>query len=469
MEKSNGFVITRMVVRMKKVVSVILIMAFVSLFSCAFITYAATSGSDIYTYDTYTMVLGETEDLTFSINYNRNGPTIYTIVAFNESMQRLSNGYIVYCAPVEKQKTSSSYIYTVTSKVTAMSLGTLILRPGIELPSSSYSGDITSSCYVLTVVDKNFTVNFDANGGSVATPSKAVEYKTVYGNLPVPTRDGYVFDGWYTEQTGGTLITGSSVFTQKTDQRLFAHWKPKECVVYFDANGGTVTPEYQYVTYNAAYGSLPVPTRAGYRFVNWYTKAQYGIPVTSDSVVNFSEEQVLYAHWEKSVTAVTGLTLSQSAVTLRPNETATLTATVTPPEATNNAVSWQSSDTAVATVSDGVITAHAVGTATITATTADGGYSAACTVTVKKPLSGSNSITADGPSFKIELDGDTGVGTVYAALYSATGQLNAVKQYDADDTVTVTFDSGATGAYVKIMWLDENMSPLCSATTIPLQ
>ncbi len=45
-------------------------------------------------------------------------------------------------------------------------------------------------------VKNNFTVTFDANGGTVATLSKNVSYGETYGNLPVPTRDGYTFKGW---------------------------------------------------------------------------------------------------------------------------------------------------------------------------------------------------------------------------------------------------------------------------------
>jgi hypothetical protein len=62
--------------------------------------------------------------------------------------------------------------------------------------------------------------------------------------------------------------------------------------------------------------------------------------------------------------------------------TATLKATVTPAGAKNKAVRWSSGNTAVATVDGGVVTAVAAGTATITATTEDGGKTATCTVTV---------------------------------------------------------------------------------------
>mgnify|MGYP005807243017 FL=1 len=92
---------------------------------------------------------------------------------------------------------------------------------------------------------------------------------------------------------------------------------------------------------------------------------------------------------------VTGVTLSQTQASLYSNRTPntlTLTATVAPDNATNQAVTWTSSDSAVATVDqNGVVTAVAPGTAVITATTADGGKTASCTVTVSRYSSGGGS------------------------------------------------------------------------------
>ena len=82
--------------------------------------------------------------------------------------------------------------------------------------------------------------------------------------------------------------------------------------------------------------------------------------------------------------AVTGITLDQTALTLTAGgETATLIATVEPDNATDKNVTWTSSDPAVATVSDGVVTPVAQGTATITASAGD--VSAECAVTVTAP------------------------------------------------------------------------------------
>ena len=83
-------------------------------------------------------------------------------------------------------------------------------------------------------------------------------------------------------------------------------------------------------------------------------------------------------------TVPTSVSLNKSSATLTSKgSTTTLTATVSPSNATNKKVTWKSSNTSVATVnSSGVVTAVGNGTATITATTASGGKTATCKVTV---------------------------------------------------------------------------------------
>ena len=82
--------------------------------------------------------------------------------------------------------------------------------------------------------------------------------------------------------------------------------------------------------------------------------------------------------------AVTGVTLNASSGELTVGGEATLVATVLPETASNKAVTWSSSKPTVASVNNGVVKALTEGTATITATTVDGGFTASYALTVKK-------------------------------------------------------------------------------------
>ena len=80
--------------------------------------------------------------------------------------------------------------------------------------------------------------------------------------------------------------------------------------------------------------------------------------------------------------AVTGVSLRMETLTLDVGANATLVATVMPEDAADHSVSWSSSDEAIATVADGVVTGVAAGTATINVTTTDGSFTADCAVSV---------------------------------------------------------------------------------------
>ena len=86
---------------------------------------------------------------------------------------------------------------------------------------------------------------------------------------------------------------------------------------------------------------------------------------------------------EPDAVRVTGISLDkQTAVLSTIGETLLINRTITPSNATNKNVTWTSTNPSVAAVSAGQVTAVANGTATITATTKDGGYTASCVVTV---------------------------------------------------------------------------------------
>ena len=137
----------------------------------------------------------------------------------------------------------------------------------------------------------------------------------------------------------------------------------------------------------------------GYRFVQWTGSKSNGSVNTFtnnpwkilkdnfDSTSAYGYYTEVTAVFE-AIIPVSSISLDQSAVSLSVGGTETLTATVSPDDASDKSVTWSSSDTAVATVENGVVTAVAEGTATITVTATNGtddtsdDKTATCTVTV---------------------------------------------------------------------------------------
>jgi len=128
------------------------------------------------------------------------------------------------------------------------------------------------------------------------------------------------------------------------------------------------------------------------------------------------------------VVDVSGIALNKTAVTLNPGQSVKLTATVTPQNATDQNVTWSTSDASVATVSAGSVTAKKVGTATITAKA--GNKTVSCKITVSEP--------------KISVTGVKITGNPVNAVQGQKFTLKAsVSPANATDK-TVTWSSNAT-------------------------
>ncbi|MBQ8551288.1 MAG: InlB B-repeat-containing protein [Clostridia bacterium] len=161
-----------------------------------------------------------------------------------------------------------------------------------------------------------FTIKVESNDSSIEGHS--ITYKpnteaevagmpsdtdTVYNNdgshefaLPetAPARTGYKFLGW-AESESGTVID-STTYNAAGTAALYAIWQAETYTVTFDVNeGDALTPGTMDVTYDAAYGGLPAPTRTGYTFDGWKDASDNA--VTADTVYTVADDSTLTAQW----------------------------------------------------------------------------------------------------------------------------------------------------------------------------
>ena len=149
---------------------------------------------------------------------------------------------------------------------------------------------------------KAYTITFDANGGECHTANKQVVYNTAIGKLPLATRDGYKFNGWWAY--GATkATTEADIFAGFDNLTLKADWEACQYTVSFLPEGGTTTADNKQVTYQAEYGDLPTATRDGYTFDGWFTCDNESI--TSDTKYTNIGDQELHAHWTAKKYTVT--------------------------------------------------------------------------------------------------------------------------------------------------------------------
>lgn len=89
-------------------------------------------------------------------------------------------------------------------------------------------------------------VTFNPNGGNVSEPTRRILIGDPVGTLPTPTREGYVFNGWFTLSEGGDQIDATTIIT--ADVEYFAHWR----LLYFAQIGNT-----RYNSLSAALNAVP--------------------------------------------------------------------------------------------------------------------------------------------------------------------------------------------------------------------
>ena len=173
---------------------------------------------------------------------------------------------------------------------------------------------------------QKYTVQFDTDGGTAVGDMTV----SVIDISPVTTREGYTFDGWYTEAAFVKRVTFPYDVTKA--QTLYAKWEKNKYTVQFDTDGGTAVGD---MTVSVIEQS-PVTTREGYTFDGWYTEAAFVNRVTFPYDV--TKAQTLYAKWTQNgpeeivfsvdsngvLTSVSGLTASNTTVVI-PSEVGGIT------------------------------------------------------------------------------------------------------------------------------------------------
>lgn len=170
-------------------------------------------------------------------------------------------------------------------------------------PDTKVTSDVT--LYAKWIEAKR--VNLVVNGGTL--PSGTPAYINVYEggqyNLPTPTWTGCTFQGWYTQENGGTKVSyGDKVpAVDSIPSTLYAQWIPMDVTVTFDPNG---SPNHQASTRTYKVGSkygigLGALNWSGYKFMGWYTQPTGGEKIEATTVVTVKSSNdltiTLYAHW----------------------------------------------------------------------------------------------------------------------------------------------------------------------------
>lgn len=171
---------------------------------------------------------------------------------------------------------------------------------GTDYPAGgSFTGNSNTTLYAKWTLG-NYKVTYLASGGKCDKQTDTFVYSKTYSDLPIATRNGYTFDGWYTERTGGTKIVDGDTVKISEDTYFYAHWKPDTYfVAYYDENGASL-PANQIKEYNSYLVlSDKIPERTGFTFTGWNTERDgAGTTYLPGSVYTPNKTVVLYAQWK---------------------------------------------------------------------------------------------------------------------------------------------------------------------------
>ena len=163
---------------------------------------------------------------------------------------------------------------------------------------SDYNSDYTSwGLSENTTVIRYVMVSFDPTPGAFAENMSDIpagigrEFGEMSAFPENPSRSGYSFGGWSLYES---IVTTNSIVQATTNHVLTAVWSPNDYEVRFDPAGGTVDPTSKIVTFDAAYGALPVPSFEWHSFKGWTLD---GSAVTWQTIVATPSNHVLVAEW----------------------------------------------------------------------------------------------------------------------------------------------------------------------------
>ena len=152
---------------------------------------------------------------------------------------------------------------------------------------------------------EEYEITFDPNGGVTPVTSKKVRYGELYGDLPVPYRDGYGFYGWkICSNCDYAMPTGKVYYPSEKTSVLTATWSSNSYTIAFNPNGGDGYVTTMYAR-NGVDKELEANTftKSGYTFVGWNTESDgSGTSYSDGEVINLSDVEnsllFLYAQWK---------------------------------------------------------------------------------------------------------------------------------------------------------------------------
>ena len=234
---------------------------------------------------------GTTEEKTFSARWEQQRKVI-----------NYSTGNVI-------QATAASQDFLCGESVTLSDTINAFSRPGytqdgwtttiggnnVMAPKASYTGTETVTLYAHWSLN-NYNIIYNLNDGEFATPAISSYTTEDAVVLAVPTRDGYEFDGWYTNADFNGNKVSSIAAGSTGDTTFFAKWTPVEyTITYENVNGATNDNASTYTIEQTV--ALSALEKDGFAFRGWFTNAQFEGNAATEILAGASGDTTFYAKW----------------------------------------------------------------------------------------------------------------------------------------------------------------------------
>ncbi len=288
---------------------------------------------------------------------------------------------------------------TLGDNITVKSSTSIIYANGgtVNISGAELVSTTSRYGYVTCYADNNGTIN--VTKGSISTGEvEAIEVCGASANISGGTVSASDCSAIKVSESGKVTVSGTGKVTAAGQSYVTIYTAGNNATITVE--GGTVVSESGAAVDANNGGTVIITdgTLTGGTGIDAVTSETSGSVTISggtfssdipEEYLSLSEDEELVEDGKGNYVvgyAVKGVTLTET-LALEVGGSDTLTATFDPTTATNQTVTWTSSDDDVATIdANGKVTAVAAGTATITVTTKDGGYTDTCTVTVTEPV-----------------------------------------------------------------------------------
>ena len=175
------------------------------------------------------------------------------------------------------------------------------------------------------------TISFDTHGGQPIS-SFDIEKGSSFNQVITPSKNGYVFVGWYLDEAFNELL--QLPFIAIEDTVFYAKWQPEEVetqlAIHFDTQGGSSLNAFEGISEGESIDSLPTPTKENHNFMGWYKDINFNQAFELGTLLY--ENITLYAKWEAIIVETFVVTFNTDGGTTIPSQEVHLGSLVTKPQ-----------------------------------------------------------------------------------------------------------------------------------------